>query len=124
MPLAEDFLSSYTTARNLFFSGFSEDAKRLLNQYDYPGNARELRNIIELAAIQCRSGQIEPQHIRLQNPIREKSFSSVRENGKSEDYNKLLEALEQTKWNRRKATKKLGIPYSTFRYKLKNMGID
>jgi len=124
MPLAEHFLHSYTIARNLSFSGFSEGARKVLSEYDYPGNARELRNIIELAAIQCRSGQIEPQHIRLQNALREKSSASSREEGKSEDYHKIIEALEQTKWNRKKAAERLGMPYSTFRYKLKNLGID
>jgi DNA-binding NtrC family response regulator len=123
LPLAEHFLNSYASARNLRFQGFSDAARDALFYYDYPGNARELRNMIELAAIQCRSGLIQVEHIRLQNPLDEIHVSPIEENNKDKEKNRILKALDDTRWNRRLAAQKLQMPYSTLRYKLKNFGI-
>lgn len=123
LPLAEHFLNCYSSARNLHFQGFADAAKDVLFSYDYPGNARELRNMIELAAIQCRSGLIQAEHIRLQNPLDEVYISPMVENNKDKEKNRILRALDDTRWNRRLAAQKLGMPYSTLRYKLKNYGI-
>jgi DNA-binding NtrC family response regulator len=124
-PLAEHFLNSYASARNLHFQGFSDAAKDALINYDYPGNARELRNMIELAAIQCRSGLIQAEHIRLQSPLDEICISTIENNDNDKDKEKtrILKALDDARWNRRLAAQKLGMPYSTLRYKLKNYGI-
>ncbi|MEW6379336.1 MAG: sigma-54 dependent transcriptional regulator [bacterium] len=65
IPLAEHFLSTYRASRSLRISGFSQEAKDMLVSYSFPGNARELRNIVERAAILCRSGLIEPKHLGL-----------------------------------------------------------
>ena len=47
LPLATHFLSLYATRRGLQFNPFSEDVQALLLSYDYPGNVRELRNVVE-----------------------------------------------------------------------------
>jgi DNA-binding NtrC family response regulator len=133
LPLAEHFLSTYATSRNLRFDGFSPEAQKLLLNYDFPGNARELRNIVERAAILCRSDSILPEHLNL--PEHSGSFPERRRKTKDdissqsiqpEDNNertRILSALQETKWNRRQAAKKLGIPYSTLRYKIQKLGI-
>jgi len=123
MPLAEHFLDQYARARNLRFTGFSPSAGDLLLNYDYPGNARELRNMIELAAIQCHSGEIQPEHIRLQKSFEKISPSQPLAPAPDDEQTLILRALEDARWNRRLAAKNLGLPYSTFRYKLKNLGI-
>ena len=122
LPLAEHFLSTYMTGRGLKVSGFSEKARDLLCKYEFPGNARELRNIIERAAILCRVGLIEPKHLNLP-----KSFASQETlSSSSTDKERIciLEALKEAKWNRRLAAKLLGIPYSTLRYKLQKLNIS
>ncbi|MEW5803460.1 MAG: sigma-54 dependent transcriptional regulator [bacterium] len=63
IPLAEHFLSTYLAGRNNRINGFSQEAKEILLNYPFPGNARELRNVVERAAILCRSGLIEPIHL-------------------------------------------------------------
>ncbi|MBN1900882.1 sigma-54-dependent Fis family transcriptional regulator [Candidatus Sumerlaeota bacterium] len=123
MPLAEHFLNSYASMRNLHFQGFSDSARNALMNYDYPGNARELRNMIELAAIQCRSGMILPEHIRLQNLLDVIPISPAEDHDKGTEKSRILKALEDARWNRRLAAQKLDMPYSTLRYKLKNFGI-
>ena len=75
VPLAEHFLSTYMTGRSLRVSGFSQEAKDLLTSYPFPGNARELRNVVERAIVLCRSGLIEPVHLNL--PIKPSAGSDA-----------------------------------------------
>jgi len=118
LPLAEHFLSTYAAPRGLEADGLSPEARDALLSYDYPGNARELRNLIERAAMLCRAGCIEAQHLGLPE-------SSEAGGDRDDDQERahILRALEEAKWNRRDAAEKLGMPYSTLRYKIKRLGI-
>ena len=124
IPLAEHFLTVYSATRNLRFDGFSSQAKELLVNYDFPGNARELRNIVERAGILCRSGQIRVEHLSLPRPVKAEIPSQSDEPKKDEERDRILKALEHAKWNRKQAAKNLKMPYSTLRYKIKMLGIE
>jgi DNA-binding NtrC family response regulator len=123
IPLAEHFLSTYTIGRGLPINGFSEEAKDMLFNYDFPGNARELCNIVERAAILCRSGLIESRHLNLIK-IPQDIPSCTKPSDEKQERQKILAALEEDKWNRRKASEVLGIPYSTLRFKISRLGIS
>jgi len=123
IPLAEHFLSTYMMGRGFTIEGFSQEAKVKLMDYDFPGNARELRNLVERAAILCRSGMIEPKHLNLQEWVEEIHPVSQSTDDEEQERTRILVALEDAKWNRRKAAEALGIPYSTFRFKLAKLGI-
>ena len=122
IPVAEFFLSNYMTTRGRPYKGFSEKAKEMLLSYDFPGNARELRNIVERAAILSHGNQILPDHLRLQSPDTNSTVhkASIYED---DERQRIVKALEKTKWNRREAAKQMGIPYSTLRYKMKTLNI-
>jgi len=125
LPLAEHFLSVYAAPRGLRSDGFSEEAKSVLLNYDFPGNARELRNIVERAAILCRSGLILPEHLSL--PEYSDSRITSRPADTEDDGQermRILNALEEARWNRRQAAEILGMPYSTLRYKIQKLGIS
>ncbi|MGA1845026.1 MAG: sigma-54-dependent transcriptional regulator [bacterium] len=122
LPLAEHFLAMYTVGRGLCISGFSEKTREALLNYDFPGNARELRNIIERAAILCRSGEIRPEHLNLPSRNGKPAMFFDQCNGQDERA-RIISALERVKWNRRKAAETLGIPYSTLNYKIRKFGI-
>jgi DNA-binding NtrC family response regulator len=118
LPLAEHFLSGYALQRNLRFEGFSAAAKELLANYAFPGNARELRNLVERAAILCRSGQIQAEHLFLP------SAAPVPAVPREElERQRILQALEAARWNRRRAAQALGMAYSTLRYRIARLGI-
>jgi len=121
LPLAEHFLSFYAEQRGLRFDGFSPEAQDCLLNYDFPGNARELRNMVERAAILCRSGQIRTGDFSL--PVSEKNDALVLptesdEAGEDKERKQILNALEEAKWNRSKAAKILGMSYSKLRYRM------
>jgi NtrC-family two-component system response regulator AlgB len=58
MPLAERMLAFFGRSRGVV--GFSEDAVEALRGYDWPGNIRELRNVVERAVILCRGERVTP----------------------------------------------------------------
>jgi DNA-binding NtrC family response regulator len=123
MLLAEHFLKGFETRRGKRFEGFSPEAQEQLVGYDYPGNARELRNLIDHAAILARSGWIEAGHLCMPGNLQAvPSGPSVRPDEDLER-ERILKALEETKWNRREAATKLGMTYATLRYRMKRYRI-
>ncbi len=118
LPLAEHFLSAYAEQRGLRFEGFSPEAKDRLLNYDFPGNVRELRHLVEHAAMLCRSGQVLPEHLALPGGA---SRPVLPDEPSERAY--ILGALEAARWNRRQAARDLGISYSTLRYKMQKLGI-
>lgn len=62
-PLAQHFFSMHMKERPGGCTGFSEDAMKVLMAYPWPGNARELKNAVERAAILCVEGEIQVSHL-------------------------------------------------------------
>jgi DNA-binding NtrC family response regulator len=62
VPLAEHFLRLYSENNGLPAVGFSEEAILMLQTYSYPGNVRELENMVERAVLMARGRVILPAH--------------------------------------------------------------
>jgi two-component system response regulator PilR (NtrC family) len=111
----------------------SEPAMRKLVEYDYPGNVRELENVIERAVALCREGRIGVD-VLPPTVVRARSASS-RERIQDEgvqledllaDYERglLLEALDQSEGVKKRAAQRLGISFRSFRYRLEKLGLE
>jgi DNA-binding NtrC family response regulator len=124
IPMAQHFLDNYAGARGLSIQGFSQAAEKALVDYDYPGNARELRNLVERAAMLCRKGLVMPEHLNIEVRSQTGDAAEAVPSKQESERDRILKALHESQWNRRKAAKKLGIPYSTLRYKINNYDIN
>ncbi len=130
LPLAEHFLGGFCGARGWKAGGFAEGARQWLLEYDYPGNARELRNLVERAAILTRGATITEQQLpaRASRPaappvvvVDEPAAVPIADDDLK---GRILRALEEARWNRRDAATALGMPYSTLRFRMRRLGIS
>jgi DNA-binding NtrC family response regulator len=92
-----------------------------LETYGWPGNIRELKNVIERAVLLCEGPMLEPQHMPLERPLTEsqKLTSSSAVGGAAQtERERIVEALAACAGNQSRAAKMLGIPRRTFVSKL------
>jgi DNA-binding NtrC family response regulator len=130
MPLAEHFLAAFARGRGIDVKAFAPEATQQLMNYDFPGNVRELKNLIERAAILCGKGLIRPEHLGLadggQPTYRQPLAPDPAAAGPAApgEVQVILSALQKAKWNRMEAAKSLGVSYATLRYKIKKYGLS
>ena len=123
--LAENFIARFNALQKKDIAGVSESAMTALMDYAYPGNIRELANIIERAFILCKTDFIEKKHLP------ELIFTSASvvhtltdsESLKDMESAYLITALKQNNWNRLQTAKQLNMHKSTLYRKIKSLGI-
>lgn len=129
-PLAERFLrqSSHRVANAIV--GLSQDAVRILENYDWPGNIRELQNAVERAAILCDDGVLRPEHFHFGACPSDESNVAAREEQPTEvtalaeaERLCILGALRASGWNQVQAARQLRIHRNTLRKKIADYGL-
>jgi len=129
IPLLIDaFIQKFNAKMGREIEGLSEEALRLLLRYDYPGNVRELENIIEHAFVLCRGNRIDldslPKELILKEKERESFLFSKEERPIEKAEAEIVKRmLEKNMGNRIKAAKELGISRATLWRKMKKYGL-
>lgn len=126
--LAQHFINRINRLRGRAIEGVSSETMRILMTHDYPGNIRELENIIEHAFALCPNGVIEPRHLPeslLEHAAEPEPNGAALDNAvKETEAQAIMKALEQNNYNRSKAAKALGMHKSTLFRKIKKLNIQ
>lgn len=121
-PLAEHFINKFSRRCNREIRGISKEALDKLLRYDWPGNIRELENVIERAVVLCRSNLIESRDLPLEHEFDKKIHDTESLNELEKEHIKMM--LEKTNWNFSEAAKRLGIHRNTLRLKIKEYRLE
>jgi len=113
-----------------------DDALELLKSYPFPGNVRELENVLERAITLCVSGVITPEHVKLRTTQRPTASvpvpaaataagsAALGEHLEEIERDAIVKALEKTRYNKTAAAKLLGMSFRALRYRIKKLGIE
>jgi DNA-binding NtrC family response regulator len=137
LPLATHFLARFAARQRKPAARFSPETERLLLGYDYPGNVRELRNLVERAVILSTGAVIEPAAIVISGPTRgapasegPRPFFGVElgEGGQPPTLDDLERAyiarlLQLTGGNKTQVARLLGVSFPTVAKKIADYGL-
>jgi len=125
IPLLVDFfLKKYNTKHKKNVKGVSREARDMLVKYDYPGNVRELENILERAIVLTRGEYITREDLpHLGESTAAASDSGIRGTVESIEKSMIIEALVNSDWIQTKAAATLGLSERMLRYKIKKYNI-
>jgi PAS domain S-box-containing protein len=128
--LADHFVRHFNRLRGVNIAGLRADTLSLLQQHDFPGNIRELENLIERAYVLCHQGEILPSHlpstlaVPSSRPDKSlKTSGGLNTSARQAEAESILAALRRHHFNRVAAAEELGIHKSTLHRKITRLGI-
>ncbi len=127
--LIDHFLRRFARENRREIKGMSQEARDLLLKYDYPGNVRELENIIERAVVITRTPYLSTRDLPFTEPPGNSDGKAAPPEGSLKDSVEALErrmiqeALNRSGGHQVKAARRLGISERMLRYKLKKYGL-
>ena len=126
--LIDYFINRFASENGKSIKGLTAEARDVLLKYDYPGNVRELVNIMERAVVIARNQYLTTDDLPFKSDflpvdLDKKSSGALRKSVDELEKNLIIEAMEKTQNNQTKAAEFLGISERMLRYKLKKYGL-
>jgi two-component system response regulator PilR (NtrC family) len=129
LMLAHHILQRLCAEQGTELPGLSAQAQAVLLEYPFPGNVRELENILERALTLCSDGlidvddlQLRSQHAATVPPA--DADATLGTQLEEIEREAIVRALEQTRYNKTAAAKLLGMSFRALRYRIKKLGIE
>ena len=122
--LVDHFIDRFNRLKNKLITGIAPDALAILMNHDFPGNIRELENIIERAFVMTRGAIIQATAFP-DNLQPDKTASEMVSGNSLEDIEAayITEVLRKNRWNRQKTAEAMGMHKTTLWRKIKKLGI-
>jgi two-component system, NtrC family, response regulator AtoC len=132
LALVDLFLTKYSRQFGRRKPSLSPRAVRALQDYSWPGNIRQLKNVVKRIVVlgdeRLALMDLPPMSEDPEPLVETSRIQSLKEAGRAAarkaENHLILKALDRTRWNRKRAAKELGISYKALLYKLKEIGID
>jgi len=124
--LIDHFINRFSKKMGKNIIGITAEAAQILLNYDYPGNVRELENIIERSVVLCRSEKIKPEHLPPSVILKtEQKTETITQPGQLQKTEKqlIIQTLTKHKGHRGKTAEELGIDKSTLWRKMKKYNL-
>ena len=136
--IAEAILTRLARRLNATAPKLSAETVQTLQAYRYPGNVRELENVLERALTLSTTDSITPEHIRLRTgappaaaeppahigPSAAEGGAALGTQLEGIERDAIVKALEKTRYNKTAAAKLLGMSFRALRYRIKKLGIE
>lgn len=122
LPVAEFYLTQYAEEHHESVKRLDASAVKTLKHHNWPGNIRELKNVILLAARNVDGDVITSYDLPISHSS-PKTRDTLRLRDSNVERQQIIEALEKTGGNKTQAASLLGIDRSTLRYKIANLGL-
>ncbi len=125
--LIEHFLKRFNRRQDKTISGVNPEVLAILMAHDYPGNVRELENIIEYSFVLCSNGLIEPRHLPEQLLVHLSApdgRGDIKTAVRTVEAQVIRDALKRNNYNRLATARELGIHKSTLFRKMRHLGLN
>jgi DNA-binding NtrC family response regulator len=129
--LADYFVKKYSEASDIHMKGISKPALKILMNYSWPGNVRQLESVIERGVLMAEGDYIEPEDLAAEvheDPAQKGviPFDLPPEGISIEELEReiIIKAMDRSGWVIAKAAPLLGISYKTLQYRLEKFGIE
>ena len=125
LPMANYFLEDFCTRNGFRRKSFDEEVWEAFTEYSWPGNARELRNVVERMAILSHGDVLNAGAIPLELKLQKDTGarSSVQEARESAEREHVLRALEESRWNVSSAARALGMERTNLHKRIRALGL-
>lgn len=122
--LVEHFLDKLSKTKRKLVTGVDQEVLAALMTYQFPGNIRELENVIEHAFVLCQGAIIDRHCLPEEIPVRSRPVAAVNRSVEEFERQMILDTLEKNNWSRSKTAAELDIDKSTLWRKMKRLSIE